>query len=138
MKKFLTLISAILFLASNANAETMTEAQQFGTLAGVALACGSTTVLYKYEEIVSRYFANTTPNETVEKELKNQYVHAKLNAYRGQKRKMRDCAETLTVFANMPLMQFQLFSDGSLKTPQGKPLPPRGQKQIAPNAQRIY
>ena len=121
-----------------AHAEKMTEAQQFGMLAGVALACGSTTALYKYEEIVSRYFANTAPNETVEKELKNQYVRTKVVGYREQKLKMSDCGSTLNSFMRMPLMQFKLFSDGTLQTPQGQYILPRGQRQVNPAAQRIY
>lgn len=138
MKKNL-ILSLIWFLTiPPARAETMSEAQQFGTLAGVALACGATTALYKYEEIVSRYFADTTPNETVEKELKRQYVRAKVDGYRNQKLQMSNCGNTLIRFTQMPLMQFQLFSDGSLKTPQGKYLLPRGQKQFNPAAQRIY
>lgn len=120
-----------------AHAETMSEAQQFGTLAGVALACGS-SALYKYEEIVSRYFANTTPNETAEKELKNQYVRAKIAGYRLQKKKMTDCSDTVVRFAQMPLMRFSLYSDGSLQTPQGQYLLPRGQTSIQPSATKIY
>lgn len=133
------MLSLVWFLTvPPAHAEKMTEAQQFGMLAGVALACGSTTALYKYEEIASRYFANTTPNETVEKELKNQYVRTKVIGYREQKLKMSDCGSTLNRFMQMPLMQFKLFSDGSLQTPQGQYILPRGQRQFNPAAQKIY
>ena len=132
------ILSIVWFLSIPcAQAETMSEAQQFGTLAGVALACGS-KALYKYEEIVSRYFANTSPNEAVEKELKNQYVRAKVGGYRLQKKKMSDCPDTLIRFAQMPLMQFSLYSDGSLQTPQGQYLLPRGQKSPLPSASKIY
>lgn len=132
------MLSLVWFLTvPQAQAETMSEAQQFGTLAGVALACGS-SALYKYEEIVSRYFANTTPNEAAEKELKNQYVRAKIAGYRLQKKKMTDCSDTVVRFAQMPLMQFSLYSDGSLQTPQGQYLLPRGQKSILPSAVKIY
>lgn len=119
-------------------AEKLTEPEQFGMIAGVAMACGSGKILYMYEEIVSRFFANTAPNEAVEKDMKTQYVRAKVAAFRQQKKKMVDCSDTLNRFAKMPLLQFELYEDGSLKTPDGRYLLPRGQTKFNPQSPRVY
>ena len=137
-KNLLTGLMILFSFSAAAQTSAPSEAGQFGIAAGIALRCRAGKALYKYEEIISRYFANTAPNATVEKNMLTEYARAKAGSFMIDGRRNTTCAEDLRNFENMPLMKFELYSDGSLKTTDGKWLFPRGQKKLSPDAVRVY
>lgn len=140
MKK--NLLLGILFLlpfqAAAQTGDIPSEAEQMGIAAGIAMRCRAAKELYKFEEIVSRYFANTAPNQKLEEELLSAYLRAKARSYINSARQNVNCAADLQGFAKMPIMNFELYSDGSLKTTDGRWLYPRGKKAKAADAVRVY
>lgn len=115
------------------------DTESIGALAGVVLACGAYRQLYQFEEILSRYFSNTAPSQAAEEASLRLYATAKANSYTFQRnRSKRDCPQTLADFSRMDIFRFELYSDGSIKTPDGKFLYPRGRKKLADGAERTY
>lgn len=135
---FFTLIFFCASMESHA-ANPKNDIEQMGALAGTILACGAENQLRLFEDIISRYISNTSPNEAAEKDTKALYVRTKFGKYMVQKdKKQLGCSETLATFSRMPIFKFELYEDGSLKTPEGKYLLPRGQKAFNPNVRRLY
>ncbi len=132
----------LIFLSSsfNAFAQSSKDTENIGTLAGVVLACGAYRQLYQFEEILSRYFSNTAPNQAAEDASLRLYASAKANSYvlQRNKKNKRDCPQTIADFSKMDIFNFELYSDGSIKTPDGKFIFPRGQNKLAAGAQRTY
>ena len=140
MRVFL-FIFLFLFTPFNAVAQSQSakDTEGIGTLAGVVLACGAHRQLYQFEEILSRYFSNTAPSKAAEEASLRLYAAAKANSYTFHKnRSKRDCPQTIADFSRMSIFKFELYSDGTIKTPEGKFLYPRGQKKLADGAQRTY
>ena len=134
------LLSFMMFLSSfNAFAQSSKDTENLGTVAGVVLACGAYRQLYQFEEILSRYFSNTAPNQAVEDASLRLYATAKANSYIFQRNKnKRICPQAIADFSRMDFFNFELYSDGTIRTPDGKFLYPRGQNKLAPGAQRTY
>ena len=126
------------FFPLNALAAESNDAEDMGHLAGAVMACGAHRSLYQFEEIISRYFSNTAPNEDAEKVQFRIYAQAKANTFSIYKNRTSDCAETVRDFTRMPIFRSELYSDGSLKMPNGKFLYPRGQTGLAQGAEKIY
>lgn len=140
MRVFL-LIFMIFLAPFNVSAQSQSgrDTESIGTFAGVVLACGAYRQLYQFEEILSRYFSNTAPSQATEEAALRLYASAKANSYTFQRsRSKRDCAQTIADFSKMDIFKFELYSDGSIKTPDGKFLYPRGQKKLADGAERTY
>lgn len=140
MRVFL-LIFMIFLAPFGARAQTRSEKdiEGVGTLAGVVLACGAYRQLYQFEEILSRYFSNTAPSQAAEDASMRLYATAKANSYAFQRnRSKRECPQTVADFSRMDIFRFELYSDGTIKTPDGKFLYPRGQKKLADGAERTY
>lgn len=140
MRVFL-LVFLIFSAPFNALAQTRSaqNTEGIGTLAGVVLACGAYRQLYQFEEILSRYFSNTSPTQAAEDAALRLYATAKANSYIFQRgRSKRDCAQTIADFSKMDIFKFELYSDGTLKTPNGQFLYPRGQRKLADGAVRTY
>lgn len=140
MRVFL-LIFMIFLAPFNASAQSQSgkDTESIGTLAGVVLACGAYRQLYQFEEILSRYFSNTAPSQAAEEAALRLYASAKANSYTFQRgRSKRNCAQTIADFSKMDIFKFELYSDGTIKTPDGKFLYPRGQKKLADGAERTY
>ena len=114
------------------------DAEEMGSLAGVVLACQAYKPLYQFEEILSRYYSNTSSSEAVEKAKLKQYALAKAGSFSLFTKRKIDCAEVVNDFVKMPVFKSELYSDGSLRLPDGKFLYPRGQKKLAKNAEKIY
>lgn len=140
MKKItLFFVGLFSFVAPAAAQQRQSEPAQLGTVAGVAMACGAYRQLYLYEEITSRLLSNTAANERVEKEMYKEYAIAKTNSFREQAdRRKVPCSEAVDAFSKMPIFRFELYADGSLKTPEGRYLLPRRQKKFNPSAERLY
>lgn len=127
------------FAAPAAAQQRQSEPAQLGTVAGVAMACGAYRQLYLYEEITSRLLSNTAANERIEKEMYKEYAIAKTNSFREQAdRRKVPCSEATAAFSKMPIFRFELYADGSLKSPEGRYILPRGQKKFNPSVERIY
>lgn len=114
------------------------DAEEMGHLAGVILACGLYKPLYQFEEILSRYFSNTAGGPEAEKAILKQYAQAKASAFNIYRQRKSECAATINDFMRMPIFRSELYSDGTVRLPDGKFLYPRGKKKLAPDAQKIY
>ena len=131
------IVFMLALLPLNASAAEI-NAEDMGHLAGAVMACGAQRTLYQFEEILSRYFSNTSPNAEVEKSLIKDYARAKAATFSLYKSRKDDCARTIRNFSQMPILRSELYSDGSLRLPDGKFLYPRGQKKLAKGAERTY
>ena len=137
MRKFIFIFMSFLLPFSIKAKETDTE--NMGALAGAVLACGAYRQLYQFEEILSRYFSNTAPNKAAEEAEMQRYARSKATSYAFYRtRSKRDCSSTIATFIQMPVFKTELYSDGTIRTPEGKFLYPRGQKGLAKDAEKIY
>ena len=120
-------------------AQEPSDPKKLGLVAGAASACGAHKQLYRFEEIVSRIFANKAKTPEIEKKMITEYAKGKAESFISQtERKRMPCREVVDSFSKMPIFKFQLYSDGSLKTPEGKFLFPPSQTALAPDAERVY
>ena len=106
----------------------MSDAEQLGMTAGLALACGSDKKLEDFELIAARLLANQSPTEEMEKQQIRIYAQAKWEAMLRQKKgNPADCKDILEHFDELPLFDSIVYGDGSVKLPDGawsKPLRP--------------
>ena len=114
------------------------EVEEMGNLTGVVMACKAYRPLYQFEEILSRYYSNTSISPEEEKAKLRQYARAKANSFSLYRNRRIDCAEIISDFTRMPIFKSELYSDGSLRLPDGKFLYPRGQKKLANGAEKLY
>lgn len=106
--------------------EKINEAQQLGSVAGVALACNAGKKLDDYELIASYIMANQATDEKARKEAFGQYAEEKLRTYNYQrKEKPTPCPQVLQTFSNLPLFKSVIYKDGTIKLPDGKVLKPK-------------
>lgn len=119
--------------------EQQSDAEQLGSVAGAAQACKAYKDVFTYEEIVSRLIASMAGSESAEKIMMTEYVNAKALSFRDQLTQTRiPCGQLVNSFVKMPIFRFELYSDGTLKTPEGKFLYPRGQKSLQAGAYKTY
>ena len=115
------------------------DAAQLGMMAGAAQACKAYKDVYIYEEIASRLIASMSAGESAERIMMQEYVKSKLESFQAQRTQNRlPCGQLVNRFVKMPIFKFELYSDGTLKTPEGKFLYPRGQKSLKRGAVRTY
>ena len=112
-----------------ANSRTMmgvSEIEQLGISAGVALACHvDQEQLKNYEMIASRIISNPLKTVEAEKEALRLYAQAKLKAYDEQKKhKLMNCNEVLTRFETQEIFKSVVYRDGTIKMPNGKVVKP--------------
>lgn len=136
-KAFLIFAFSFLPLTVQA-ADPAEEIEEMGKLAGVVMKCKAYRSLYQFEEILSRYYSNTSSSEEAEKIKLRQYAKAKASTFALFLKRDIDCGETVNEFTKMPIFKAELYSDGSLRMPDGKFLYPRGQKKLAADAKKIY
>lgn len=132
---------ALMFLFSSfpaSAAEQPDEIEEMGQLAGVVLACGAYKPLYQFEEILSRYISNTSASEEIEQERLRLYAQAKMSTFSVYRQRKDECPSTVNDFLKMPIFKSELYSDGTVRLPDGKTLYPRGQKKLAADAKKIY
>lgn len=128
--RLLFLIVYCLFFVFSAQAQNQepSDAEQLGTMAGLALACGSKQKLEDFELISSRLIANPTSSEQEEKQQIRVYMQAKWKAMQQQQKNPPvSCKEVLERFNKLPLFNSIVYRDGSVKLPDdtwSKPLRP--------------
>lgn len=114
------------------------DVEDLGAVAGAVLACGAYKPLYQFEEILSRYFANTSANDVEEETLMRRYASSKASTFKLMRRRGDNCGSTVSEFSRSKFFSFELYSDGSLRDPNGKFFYPRGQNGLAKDARKIY
>ena len=103
----------------------LTEAEQLGTVAGLAQACNAKK-LEDFEVIASRILANKAPTEEDELASVKQYVMAKYRASRSHKREPQmTCSEILAHFNKLPIFNSVVYADGTVKMFDGYWLKPK-------------
>ena len=132
MKKILCLVLTALWIwpaeAYDRTLEGMTEAQELGITAGLALACNAGAKLDDFELIASRLIANKALTAADEQKGYRQFAEEKFRAYNEQRNHPREsCGGVLDSFNRLPLFQSVVYADGGLKMYDGtylKPLRP--------------
>ena len=132
MKKLLCLICLLAAMPAFADGERttegLTEAEQLGITAGLALACNAGGKLDDFELIASRLIANKALTAEAEQKGYREFAEAKFNAYNEQRNDPKEsCGAILDSFNRLPLFRSVVFADGGLKMYDGtylKPLRP--------------
>ena len=133
MKKLIMLILLLVAMPVFADdvartTEGMTEAEQLGVTAGLALACNAGGKLDDFELIASRLIANKALTAEAEQKGYREFAEAKFRAYNEQKSDPKEsCGAILDSFNRLPLFRSVVFADGGLKMYDGtylKPLRP--------------
>jgi len=110
------------------NIKKMSDAEQLGMTAGLALACGADKKLEDFELIASRLLANQAATDELERKQAQEYIEAKWDTMQRQKKgNPSDCREILESFESLPIFNSTVYADGSVKLPDGswsKPLRP--------------
>ena len=124
----------LLFLSvTTAKSQTlngMTDAQQLGAMAGLALACNAGSKLDDFQLISSYIIANENPTETKRKKAFKAFAAEKLRTYNRQKdNPIEDCAEILERFYNIPIFNCTVYRNGDVRFPDGKLLKAPSEKQ---------
>ncbi|MBR4927267.1 MAG: hypothetical protein IKY98_02960 [Alphaproteobacteria bacterium] len=132
MKKiFLAIVFGLVIEAGHvqANSRTIngiTENEQLGMMAGLALACNAGGKLDDYELIASRILSNTAQTDADERKANRVYAEAKFKAYREHKTSPNaTCGEVLDTFNHLPIFKSTVYADGTVKMPDGRILKPR-------------
>lgn len=131
-KSLFVLVAACLFsvpLSAQQAARTargLTEAQQLGITAGLALACNAGGKLDDFELIASRIIANQAPTAATEQDGYRSFAEWKLRAFKEQKEAPQlTCGQVLDDFNALPIFNAIVYADGSVKMPDGKMLRPK-------------
>lgn len=116
--------------------EGLSEAQQLGITAGLALACNAGARLDDFELIASRLIANKAQTKAEEDKGFHEFAESKLNAYMEQRNSPQvPCGVVLDSFKHLPLFKSVVYADGGLKMYDGTYLKPlRPVKQAAKKA----
>ena len=130
MKKIIMLLLICMALPVQAmdgerTTEGLTEAQQLGITAGLALACNAGSKLDDFELIASRLIANKALTAEAEQKGYREFAEAKFNAYNEQRNDPKEsCGAVLDSFNRLPLFRSVVFADGGLKMYDGTYLKP--------------
>ena len=131
MKNSICFVLCALVLSGSVQAQSlkeMSDAEQLGMMAGLALACGGGKKLDDYELISARILANEAPTDTEENRQARIYAQAKWDAMqRAKKDTKTDCREVMAHFNKLPIFNSIVYGDGSVKLPDGvwsKPIRP--------------
>lgn len=124
MKKYFFLIGLFLTTTNIYAQRTgfgMTNAEQLGTTAGVALACNAGNRLDDFELISGYIIAAENFGESARQKAFKEYASAKLKAYNMQKDIVQTpCDEILNTFYTLPIFASIVYKDGTVKLPDGK------------------
>ena len=128
-------LSSTLF-ARSYTLQNMSDAQQLGTWAGMALACNAGNKLDDFELIASRIIGNQASSDEDRTKAFKEYAVEKLRTYNLQRKTPADsCDQILAHFDELPIFRSEIYQDGSVKLPDGKVIPA---KQNPPQSKRIY
>ncbi|MBE6449636.1 MAG: hypothetical protein E7013_02945 [Alphaproteobacteria bacterium] len=142
MQKKILFLILICLLPLKVGAQTlsgMTDAQQLGTMAGLALACNAGSRLDDFQLIASYIIANENPTEAKRTKAFKAFAAEKLRTYNMQKDAPKeDCADILNRFYKLPLFNCTIYKNGDVKFPDGKILkaPTQEQKKKAVVAEK--
>lgn len=134
MKKIIITLSVCICLQSvpgyaetvARTAKGLSEAEQLGITAGLALACNAGSKLDDFELIASRIIANQAPTEKAEQDGYRSFAQYKLYTFREQKENPQlTCGQVLDDFNQLPIFKSIVYADGSVKMPDGKMLRPK-------------
>lgn len=132
MKKiYLVMVFCVLIYSGHVQAVSrtmngITENEQLGMMAGLALACNAGGKLDDYELIASRILSNTSQTDADERKANRVYAEAKFKAYREHKTSPNaTCGEILDTFNHLPIFKSTVYADGTVKMPDGRILKPR-------------
>ena len=141
MKKLILLILLLVAVpvyvqADERTTEGMTEAEQLGVTAGLALACNAGGKLDDFELIASRLIANKALTAEAEQKGYREFAEAKFRAYNEQKNDPKEsCGAILDSFNRLPLFRSVVFADGGLKMYDGTYLKPV--RPVKPISQKV-
>jgi len=123
--------------ARSTTLKSMTEAQQLGTWAGIALACNAGNRLDDFELIASRIIGNQATSTEERTTAFKEYAAEKLRTYKLQKSNpTSSCAQVLEHFDNLPIFRSVVQPDGSVQLPNGKIL--YANPKDTPKEKRVY
>lgn len=124
MHKIIFALLACIFAINTASAQTlkgMSDAQQLGSMAGLALACNAGSRLDDFQLISSYIIANANPTEERRQKAFKAFAAEKLRTYNMQKdNPHEDCPAILKHFYNLDIFNCTIFSNGDVKFPDGK------------------
>ncbi len=134
MKNFIYFISFLLLVPEIAIAQlgtkSMTDAQQLGAMAGVALACNAGSRLDDFELISSYILGNSAKTEEDREKAFKEYASEKLRTYNLQRdHQPTPCPEVLQTFYHLPIFATIIYADGTVKLPDGKIIKAKTQAQ---------
>ncbi len=146
MKKIISFLTVLLAASTLCHAglgtKSMTDAQQLGAMAGVALACNAGSRLDDFELIASYIMGNGAANEEDRTKAFKEYAAEKLRTYNIQRdQKPTPCPEALKHFYNLPIFASVIYADGTVKLPDGKVIKaktPAQQKRSKNEPKRNY
>ena len=122
------LLSGSVLAAGERTTEGLTEAEDLGITAGLALACNAGGKLDDFELIASRIIANKALTAEAEQKGYREFAEAKFGAYNEQRNDPKEtCGAILDSFNRLPIFRSVVFADGGLKMYDGtylKPLRP--------------
>lgn len=126
---FVLFFGLVLPLASFGQSRTiknMTDAEQLGSMAGVALACNAGNKLDDFELIASYLIGGQAATDAERKEAFKAYASEKLRTYNIQKKETpASCEEVLEHFYALPIFGATVYKDGTIKMPDGKIIKPK-------------
>lgn len=122
--------------ARSSTLQNMTEAQQLGTWAGLALACNAGNKLDEFEFIASRIIGNQAATAEERTTSFKEYATEKLRTYNLQRKTPTEsCEQVLAHFDDLPIFRSTVEQDGSVRLPDGKVI---SATQPQPQSKRIY
>ena len=127
MKKMLLFLClfSLPVMAAERTTNGLTEAQQLGITAGIALACNAGSRLDDFELIASRIIANKALTAEAEQKGYREFAESKLRAYNEQRNNPQEsCGAVLDSFKHLPIFRSVVYADGGVKMYDGSYLKP--------------
>lgn len=124
MRKIIFILFFHILLCGTVNAQTlkgMNDAQQLGSMAGLALACNAGSRLDDFQLISSYIIANENPTKEKREKAFKAFAAEKLRTYNIQKdTPHEDCPTILKHFYNLDIFNCTIYANGDVKFPDGK------------------
>ena len=125
MKKMFFFLFLLPFAVQAQTLNGMTDAQQLGTFAGLALACNAGNRLDDFQLIAGYIIANQATSEAQKKKAFEQFAEEKMRTYNMQKNDPKEsCEVVLEHFYNLPIFGATVYADGTVKFADGRMLRP--------------
>ena len=134
MRKIIFILFFCILFCEMANSQTlkgMNDAQQLGSMAGLALACNAGSRLDDFQLIASYIIGNQNPTKEKREKAFKAFAAEKLRTYNLQKDSpAEDCPTILKHFYNLDIFNCTIYSNGDVKFPDGKILRAPTKEQI--------